>query len=193
MKRKIVLASGSPRRKKLLEQIGLDFTVEVSNYHEKTESRMKPAEFVELQSLEKAKLVAAKHKGAIIIGADTVVVLEDEIIGKPKTKKEAKEILKKLSGKTHDVFTGYTVMDTDKNLKRIGHVKTRVRFKKLSDEEISIYLKKEEVMDKAGAYGIQEKGVVFIDRIEGDYSNVVGLPIIKISEILKDFGINILE
>jgi len=191
--RKIILASGSPRRKQMLEQVGLRFTVEVSDYEEKPIQGVLPFQFVETLSLGKAKAVANNHEDAIIIGADTIVVLDNQILGKPKTKEDAKEMLKKLSGNTHSVFTGFTIIDTKNKRTITNHVETKIRFKNLSDEEISGYVETGEPMDKAGAYGVQDRGALFVEYIQGDYSSVMGLPILKIFEILKTLGIDILK
>lgn len=190
---KIILASGSPRRKQILEQVGLKFTVEVSDYEEKPIPGVVPSEFVETLSLEKAKAIAKNHDDAIIIGADTIVVLDNQILGKPKTKEDAREMLKKLSGNTHSVFTGFTIIDTVNKRTITNHVETKIRFKNLSEEEISAYIETEEPMDKAGAYGVQDRGALFVEYIEGDYASVMGLPILKIFEILKTLGIDILK
>ena len=191
--KKIILASGSPRRKQILEQVGLKFTIEVSDYEEKPISGVKPYEFVETLSLEKAKAVAKNHNDAIIIAADTIVFLNNQILGKPKTKEDARGMLKKLSGNTHSVFTGFTIIDTVNKRTITNHVETKIRFKNLSEEEILAYIETKEPMDKAGSYGVQDRGALFVEHIEGDYSSVMGLPILKIFEILKEFGIDILK
>ncbi len=189
--KKIVLASKSLRRKQILEQVGLKFSVDVSNFDEKTVSAKKPGELVKLLSLAKANAVADKYKDAIVIGSDTVVVLGSEILGKPETKKEAKKMLEKLSGKTHFVFSGYAIIDTKDNKTISGYVKTKVKFKDLTDKEISTYVTKCEVLDKAGAYAIQDKAAVFIEYIQGDYLSIVGLPLAAIYKALKKFGVDI--
>lgn len=189
--KKIVLASKSLRRKQILEQAGLKFSVDVSNFDEKTVSAKKPGELVKLLSLAKANAVADKYKDAIIIGSDTVVVLGKEILGKPETKRQAKEMLKKLSGKTHFVFSGYAIIDTKDNKTISGYVETKVKFKDLTDKEISTYVTKCEVLDKAGAYAIQDKAAVFIEYIQGDYLSVVGLPLAAVYKALSKFGVDI--
>lgn len=186
---KIILASKSPRRRKLLEQIGIKFVVEESNVDEENSYHLSPRDMVKHLSIEKAKAVARKNKQAIVIGADTTVILENEVIGKPRSEKEAKEILKKLSNKTHLVITGITIINFKKILTRLAE--TKVHFRKLTDKEINAYVKTGEPMDKAGGYGVQEKAGIFIDNIQGDYFNVVGLPISAVSEMLKEFGIDI--
>jgi len=190
--KKIVLASKSPRKKELLKQFGIKFTVDVSNIEEKVNPKLEPKQVAKQLSLIKAKDVARRHEDAIIIAADTFVVLDNEIIGKPKSEGDAKKILKKLSNKPHLVMTGFTVIDTKTGRTITKSVETKVYFKKLTTNEIDNYVKSGEPLDKAGAYGIQEKGAIFIEKIEGDYSNVIGLPIFKLMETLKEFGVSIL-
>jgi septum formation protein len=188
----IVLASASSRRRELLEQIGLKFEVEPSNHIEETNSRLKPRKLAEAMSYEKAMVVAKKRKNAIIIAADTLGVLKGKIIGKPKTNAEAREMLVILSGKSHAVITGFTVLDTDENKVLTKSVETKVRVKKLTSEEIDAYVESGEPLDKAGAYAIQGLGATIIDSIEGDYSNVVGLPLSTLVKSLKEFGVHVL-
>ncbi len=191
--KKIILASESLRRKKILEQIGLKFSVEKSNYEEKRIADSPPSEIVEFLSLEKANLLAVKYEDAIIIAADTLVVLNGEILGKPKSEEDARDMLRKLRNKTHTVITGFTVLDTKSGREVTKHVETKVKFKDLSEMEISAYVETGEPMDKAGGYGIQDKGGLFIEEIDGDYFNVVGLPLFAVSETLREFGIDITE
>lgn len=187
--KKIILASKSPRRRKLLEQIGIKFIVEESNVDEENSYHLSPRDMVKHLSTEKAKAVARKNKESIVIGADTTVFLENEVIGKPGSEKEAREILRKLSNKTHLVITGITIISSKKILTKLAE--TKVHFRKLTDKEINAYVKTREPMDKAGGYGVQEKAGMFIDNIDGDYFNVVGLPISVVSEMLKEFGVDI--
>jgi septum formation protein len=187
----IILASSSPRRKKLLEQIGLPVKVDPSAIVETLNPRLKPRSQVEQLSLEKATAVAGKYPNALILAADTVVVFQNEIIGKPSTPEEAKRILGKLSGVSHTVITGFTIIDSEKNKTLTKSVETTVHFKKLSKKEIENYVATGEPMDKAGAYGIQEKGAVFIERIEGDFFTVVGLPLHVVVDAFKRFGVSI--
>jgi len=154
--KKIILASKSPRRKKILEQVGLNFEVMVSDFDETKIKFKTPQEMVEKLSLAKAKLIAKKNSGAIIIGADTTVIFKKEIIGKPKSKADAFRILRLLSGNTHEIVTGFTVIKGSKSITK--HVISKVKFKKLSNAEIKAYVATGEPMDKAGGYGIQEKG-----------------------------------
>jgi len=187
--KKIILASQSPRRKKILEQIGLDFKVVISDFDE-TKIRFKtPQEMVEKLSLGKAKTIAKKYPNSIIIGADTTVIFKSEIIGKPKSKEDAVRILRLLSGNTHEIVTGFTVLKGNKSITK--HVTSRVKFKKLTEDEIKAYVATGEPMDKAGGYGIQEKGGLFMENIQGDYFNVVGLPIFAVAKALKKFGVDI--
>lgn len=186
----IVLASSSPRRKELLEKTGLKFKIIPSSLNEKIEQNLTPAKLVKSLSLQKAKDVAKKEKNAIIIAADTMVFLGDEIIGKPKDKTHAKQILKRLSGKSHFIITGFTIINSLDNMTIIKSVKTTVYMKKMTDKEIDDYIKTEEPLDKAGAYGIQGLGGKFIEKIKGDYFNVVGLPLPALLKSLKKFCIH---
>lgn len=189
--KQIILASKSPRRKALLRQISLSFKVDVSNIDESRFFNLPPEKMVKKLSLEKAKVVALRYKNAIIIAADTTVVLENEIIGKPKDRKDAIKMLKKLSGKTHSVITGFTVYDSKSKKAITKTIESKVKFKKMTDKEVKDYVKTREPLDKAGGYGVQEKAALFIEKIEGDYFNVVGLPIFSLCQTLKKFDINI--
>ncbi len=170
----IILASRSPRRAFLLEQVGLHFE-QIPSHIEENFNGMLPEEFVLYYSRKKAEEVQKSHPDSLIIGADTIVVLNNEIIGKPQNDEEAFQILKKLSGKCHEVLTGVSILFHDSQLSDIA--KTKVFFKLISDEDIKEYISTGEPMDKAGAYGIQGYGSQFIDKIEGCYFNVMGFPI----------------
>jgi septum formation protein len=191
--RKIVLASASPRRKELLEKIGLKITVDPGDFQENMRSDLKPDSLAKFISLGKASLAAQKHPDAIIIAADTFGVLRGKIIGKPASVDEARSILISLSGKSHRVITGFTILDpaNHKSVTRI--VETRVYIKQLSLLEIENYVKTGEPMDKAGAYAIQGLGALLVDKIVGDYYNVMGLPLKALAESLKEFGIDLLK
>ena len=189
MKREIILASASPRRKDILEKTGLKFSVEPSDLGEDFDSKLSPTQIAESLSLAKAKRIASHHQNSLIIGSDTIVVLDGEILNKPLTKEEAEEMLKKLSGNTHSVISGFTVIEGDKII--TGFEETKVRFRSLSKEEISEYIDTGEPMDKAGAYGIQGGAGKFVEAIEGDYFNIVGLPLFALSDALREFGIDI--
>lgn len=194
----IILASGSPRRKELMGVLGQPFTVRVSDADEKTDPELPPYFIVEQLSLLKASAVASEvkeeGKDAIVIGADTVVVYKDAILTKPADAEEAKGMLSALSGNWHSVLTGVTVMNTKNAKSETFYVETKVHFISLTEEQIDAYVKTGEPLDKAGAYGIQGRGGLFVDKIDGDYFNVVGLPVCKLAEVLKnEFGIDCLK
>lgn len=190
--KKIILASRSPRRKQLLEQIGLEFEIDPSNYEEDMTLKTKPRELTEFLSLGKAKDVAQRHRNSIIISADTIVAVDDEVFGKPKTPEKAKYMLQKLSGRAHSVITGFTIINTETNEQITKSVETKVYFKDISDEEMDAYIATGEPLDKGGGYAIQGKAALFVEKIEGDYFNIVGLPILVLTEELKKFGVKIL-
>jgi septum formation protein len=190
--KKIVLASASPRRKELLEKIGLVFKVDPGNAAEDLDINLEPHELAEKLSLKKALAVAPKHKNAIVIAADTFIVFQGRIIGKPTTEAEAKETLSLLCGKSHSVITGFTILDTNDNRSLSRAVETKVHMKQLTRSEIDAYIRSKEPLDKAGAYAIQGLGSIIVDKIEGDYFNVIGLPLSALAECLKQFGIDIL-
>jgi septum formation protein len=190
--RRIVLASASPRRRELLEQIGLQFEVEPTDYDEETTSASEPHEIARELSLGKARTAAQKHRNVLIIAADTFVVLGDRILGKPHTNGEAREMLRALNGQTHSVITGFTVLDTETGKVLSKSVETRVCMRRSTLKEIESYVRTKEPLDKAGGYAIQGRGAVLVERIEGDYSNVVGLPLSALAESLKEFGVNVL-
>ncbi len=181
----IYLASKSPRRRKLLKQLNINFksfSVDVNENIGKTE---KPAHIVKRLANKKLLKAKEKVKNGIIITADTIVVLDGKVIGKPANTKNAKTILKKLSGRVHKVYTGYSVWNSEKNIIITDYEKTIVEFRNLFDREIDDYIYGGSPMDKAGAYGIQDDiGAVFIKKINGCYYNVVGLPLTKIYQAL---------
>ena len=189
--KKIILASASPRRKELLEKISLKFEVDASDCKEEIDSELEPDEFVRQISIKKAKSVAVRHKNAIIIAADTIGVIGNKILGKPHTENEARKMLNEISGKSHSVITGFTVLDTATNKIMSRTVNTKVYIKKLTKQEIDAYVQTGEPLDKAGAYAIQGLGAVIVEKIEGDYYNVMGLPLNALTEALKEFGINV--
>jgi septum formation protein len=190
--KKIILASNSPRRKDLLKQIGLEFEIDPSNYQEDMTLKMEPRKLAEHLSLGKSEEVAKRHKDAIIISADTIIVIGGEIFGKPKTESRARYMLEKLSGNVHSVITGFTIIDTATNKKITKSVETKVYFRRISGEEIDAYIGTGEPLDKGGSYAIQGIAALFVEKIEGDYFNVVGLPIAVLASELKDFGVKIL-
>lgn len=187
----IILASGSLRRKELLDQMGLVYETIVSDVDEDGLGEMPPAELVQALANLKAKAVAKdavdREKDAIVIGADTIVVLDDQILGKPKDSLAAEKMLSLLSGKMHMVYTGVSIVDTKDWAEETFVQSSKVYMKEMSEEEIKAYVGTKEPLDKAGSYGIQGKGGVFIERIEGDYFSVMGLPIAKLYECLKNY------
>ncbi len=180
----VVLASASPRRKMILENAGFDVTVRVSEADETLPDGISPEKAVEYLAKVKANAVE-KNKDELIIAADTVVVLDGKILGKPGDENEARKMLSSLSGRRHTVFTGVCIIYNEKE--EIFSDRTEVEFYFLSDEEISEYIKTGEPMDKAGAYGIQGRGSLFVKGIEGDFFNVMGLPVALINRKLRDF------
>lgn len=187
--KQIILASASPRRKEILEKICLKFKVDVGACEEDMGLDMLPHELARFLSCEKAKAIAGKYKNAVVIAADTFIVFKGKILGKPQTEKQAKRMLHMLNGRTHSVITGFTIIDTSCNKKVSKSVETRVSIKKLTEDEINAYVKSGEPLDKAGAYAIQGLGAVIVKNIDGDYFNVMGLPISSVANGLKKFGV----
>ena len=187
----IVLASSSPRRKELLEKIGLNFIIDAAEINEDHGRRIKPAELAKTISLEKAKAVADRHPRSIIIAADTFGVMDGRLLGKPRDEEEARDMLLRMSGRRHSVITGFTILDTETGKSISEAVETRVYFRKLGREEIESYVKTGEPLDKAGAYAIQGLGALLVEKIEGDYCNVIGLPLNSLARGLKRFGVNL--
>ncbi|CUS77599.1 septum formation protein [Candidatus Kryptonium thompsonii] len=184
----IVLASTSPRRQNLLKQLGLNFIVHPSGIEENLSQASSPEEYVLTLSRKKAIEVAKNYNDALIISADTIVVLDGEIINKPKDPDEARQMLKKLSGKTHKVYTGFTILDTKTSKIYSDFEVTDVKFRELEDDEIEQYIATGSPFDKAGAYGIQDDyGAVFVERINGCFYNVVGFPLTKFYLAMKKF------
>ena len=189
---RIILASTSPRRIELLTEIGLTFKVCPANIDETIDNRHAPHWIAMDLAYQKARKVAdsIRDDKAIILGGDTIVVYREHLLGKPKTQKEAVAMLTRLNGKTHQVITGMCLIQGKKILK--GYESTAVSFRKVTREWILDYVASGEPMDKAGAYAIQEKGALLVKKIKGDYPNVIGLPLVKLSEMLSQFGIKIL-
>mgnify|MGYP006289239711 CR=1 FL=1 len=184
----IILASGSPRRKKLVERLGIDFEVCPSQIDEDQVNESRPEVLVKVLARLKAQEVADRKEG-IIIAADTVVSLHQEVLGKPATEKEAYAMLKKLSGSEHQVTTGITVISNSQEI--TDYQQTTVQFREIDDQEINQYIATGEPMDKAGAYGIQAKGAIFVTGINGCFYNVMGMPLAWLVERLKELGIAI--
>ena len=189
---KFILASASPRRKELLKMLDCKFQIMPSKIEEKINFGLSPVENVKRLSGLKALNIASKIPAGIVIAADTDVVLNGKVLGKPKDKKEAYKMLKKLSGKEHRVITGITVIDAKTKKLLQDAVVTRVKFLELSKDLIERYIAAGESLDKAGAYGIQGKAALFVQSIKGDYFNVVGLPLAALSQLLKKFKVNLI-
>lgn len=190
--KKIILASASPRRQELLRQIGLNFEVIVPTVDETIQESLPPHEAVCELAFRKSAEVAGQVSEGLVIGADTVVVNNRRILGKPACYTDAVETLRNLSGSDHLVITGFCVIDGATGSIVKASETTRVFFRHLIDEEIEAYVKSGEPMDKAGSYGIQGLGAVLVERIEGCYFNVVGLPLTKLAIALREFGVNVL-
>lgn len=186
MHKKVILASGSPRRKELLREMGVEFEVDVSDVDETADGR--PEQMVAVLAERKARAVAQRRNSGLIVAADTLVALEDRALGKPADDAEAREMLHALSGRTHDVFTGVCVLDAGNGRMCLEAVRTGVRFRELTDAEIDAYVATGEPRDKAGAYAIQGGAGAFVEGYEGSRSNVIGLPVERLSEMLEQMG-----
>jgi len=187
----IILASASPRRRELMSQVGIKFDVIPSNVDEEPLDGETPEEHVLRLAAEKARDVAGRMDGAgerWVIGSDTIVVADSEIMGKPADRRDAVNMLKKLSGREHRVITAYCIINSDSRDELRRCVETLVRFRHLKDSEIEAYVDSGEPMDKAGAYAIQGLGSFMVEEIRGSYSNVVGLPICQVVEDLENVG-----
>lgn len=194
---KLILASASPRRRQLLEMLGVgELEIFPAKGEEKAPEGAGPGETVEALSMAKATEVFERRKAAgiaekeIILAADTIVYSNGTILGKPHSSEEAAAMLRALSGKTHEVYTGLALLTSEESLS--GFERTKVTFRSISEEEIAAYIASGEPMDKAGAYGIQGKGSLFVQGIEGDYFNVVGLPLCYLGSMLKKIGVGLI-
>ncbi len=186
---KLILASGSPRRAEILTAVGWKFEKEVADVDETEITGEKPEDYVRRLAQTKAETIAAKHKNALVLGADTIVVIDNQIIGKPKDFEDARRMLRLLSGNWHEVLTGVALINVSENKyeTRVSLQKTRVKFAVLNDSEIDFLVEKGEPLDKAGAYAVQAQAALFIEEIRGDYWNVVGLPINLVYNLLNKF------
>lgn len=192
--KKIILASSSPRRKELLQMvIGDNFEVQTSSYEENNSLDLSPKDLVLHQALEKARDVAKKNKTGMVIGADTVVVFNDKVLGKPHTKERAEQMLNRINGKVVEVITGLAVIDIKRKKELQDYELTKVKMKSMSAEEIRAYIRTGEPLDKAGAFGIQGKASVLVEMINGCYFNVVGLPLLNLNNLLSRIGISIFD
>ena len=189
--KKIILASASPRRQELLDQMGLDHKIMVSDVDESGFNDLEPSKLVEALASLKAKAVAdnlsEEEKDTLIIGADTIVLLEGQILGKPLNEQDAEKMLGMLSGKVHMVYTGVSIVDTMDGSQETFYQTSKIYMKQMSKEEIKEYVLTKEPLDKAGSYGIQGRGGVFVKKIEGDYFTVMGLPIARLYDALKKY------
>lgn len=188
-KRRIILASKSPRRKRLLEQIGLEFEICESNFDEDSINLADPIELVKFLALKKAEAVATRYDDAIIIGADSAVIFNCQFLGKPKDAAEAKTILRELSGEENKGITGYAIIDTKNKIVVNNYSEAVVKFRDLSDAEIDEYVATGEPMDMAGAYGLMDKGAVLMESVKGDFYSIVGLPIGRVYVELRKMGV----
>lgn len=190
MKRKplLILASRSPRRRLLLKQIGFTFAVRPSSVEETIVPHQSPGANAKRVALEKAKDIAGRITKGIVIGADTIVVARKRVLGKPRSREEAKTMLRLLSGRWHDVYTGFALVDAASGRYVSDVVKTKVRFRHLSRKEINRYVAGRSPLDKAGAYGIQDdQGAVFVEKVEGCFYNVVGFPLSRFYVVFQQF------
>ena len=187
----IILASASPRRRELLSQAGIPFEVLPGNVEEDL-ARLggSPAEKAMQLACEKAGSVADGCAKGLVLGADTIVVVDGSIFGKPSDEADARRMLKELSGREHSVITGLALIDTRSGESRTCYEETTVRFARLADNEIDAYIRTGEPFDKAGAYAVQGRGALLVEGIEGCYSNVVGLPLMRLRRLLEEFGLN---
>lgn len=185
--KKLILASASEGRRMVLSQAGFEFTVFPSNFVEDLDSESDPYKLVSQLSIGKAKTIADKFKNAVVVGADTVVFHEGKIFGKPKTKSEARTMLNFLSGSAHLMITGLTVIDTDSKKIVTRTSVSKIFFHRLTGVEIDEYVETNEPMTKAGGYAIQGRGGKFVEKIEGEYSGALGLPLMLLKQILSEF------
>lgn len=190
---RVILASASPRRASLLAQIGVSYEIDPSRIEEVVPPGLAPAGVVEILSRQKAEDVASRRQDAdLVLGADTVVALGDRILGKPKDRAEAIAMLAALQGRWHQVYTGFTLVAPRHDRIVTGHAVTEVKFRSMESFEVEAYVATGEPMDKAGAYGIQELGGLFVSEIRGDYPNVVGLPIASVDAAWRELGWSVL-
>ena len=188
----IILASASPRRKEILQNTKLKFEIQKSDIEEVILENESPEDMVVRLAYEKAFDVAKRNTDRLVIGADTIVALDNEVLGKPKDQNEAYQMIKRLSNKTHKVITGISLINLKENKIIKDYVVSFVTFKDLSEDSIKDYINTNESLDKAGAYGIQGYGALLVKNIQGDYFNIVGLPISRLSDLLKNhFDINL--
>ncbi|ETW99182.1 MAG: hypothetical protein ETSY1_16045 [Candidatus Entotheonella factor] len=187
----LILASASPRRQALLSQLGTPFTVLPADIDERHDDGEVPRDYVMRMSRTKAEHVAQQYPDAWVLGADTIVTIDGRILGKPKDAADAAAMLSSLSGQVHDVMTGLALVQHDQGYMALETVSTRIYFHTLSDADISTYIAAKKPFDKAGAYAIQDQEGVLVDRYEGCYTNVVGLPLQRTAAMLRCAGLNL--
>lgn len=183
---KVILASGSPRRRELLHEMGIEFEIDVSDVDETASGA--PEEMVCILAERKARAVAEKREEGLIVAADTLVALDGHALGKPEDEADAKKMLLGLSGRTHDVFTGVCVMDAASGRALVAAERSGVKFRLITEEEIEAYLATGEYKDKAGSYAIQGLGGAFVEAFEGSRTNIIGLPVEKLTEMLLEMA-----
>ena len=186
----LILASASPRRRELLQQVGIPFLVIPSNAVEDVLPNETPADYALRVAEAKAREVATKHTGSVVLGADTIVTIDRQILGKPRDNADGQRMLHLLSGRNHQVMTAFVVIDRTGQTSTRQVVTTTVTFKPLSAQQIQEYLETGEPFDKAGAYAVQGLGAAFVERVEGSYTNVVGLPVEEVRAALRTVGID---
>lgn len=183
--KKLILASGSPRRKQLLETLNIPFSIEVSSFEEVMDVAKDPHALAKELALGKAQDVAKKHPHAIVLAADTFIVLDNEYLGKPQNEEDNIKMLQKLSGRTHSVITGFALVDTTTGKIVAQAVESKATLKQLTIEQITQYVQEKKPFDKSGGYAIQEIGETLVGKIEGDISNIIGLPVEEVKKELE--------
>ena len=186
--KKLILASGSPRRKMFFTHLGFEFSIEPSRYEEDLTLDLPPEKLVSFLSQKKAEEVASRKSG-IIVASDTMVFCDGKALGKPKSREECLSTLRHLSGRSHFVISAITIIDTDSGKKKTAFDKTEVVFRTLSEGEIDAYERTKEPYDRAGSYAIQDGGSIFVERLNGCYTNVVGLPVPLLLRMMEEFGV----
>ena len=189
----LILASASPRRERVLRSLGVDFEVRPSRVEEEMHPELPPAELVMLNARLKAEAIAAESSTGLVIGADTAVFIDHHILGKPADFDDALRMLGILNGRTHQVYTGLAVVDATSGRMEQDSAKTDVTFRQMSEEELAAYARRINPLDKAGAYAIQGLGSLIVERVDGCYYNVVGLPVVVLDDLLKRFGFSFLH
>ena len=187
----LILASQSPRRRELLSMLGLEFEIITADIDETMDPNLSVEDAVAEVCRKKAQAVGASHPGRLIVAADTIVVVDEQKLGKPHSEAEAKQMLRSLSGRSHTVMTGFCLWQDGHFETHVEH--THLRFRTLSDREIDAYVATGSPMDKAGAYCIQDQAAIFVEALEGDYYNVMGLPLCSLTKCLRKWGISVLS